>query len=325
MIYADILGTDLRAGKLILGGDAFGSTVSKETAFQLLDAFIEAGGNMVDTANVYADWASPVKSISEKTIGEWMASRGCRENMVVTTKGGHPDCSTMHDSRMTREEIVCDLENSLRNLKTDRIDLYWLHKDDESIPVESLIDITDSLVHSGKVRYIGVSNWRYDRIRRANAYAAKTGRAPILASQIQYSIGQVNYDALPYLILGMSPHDEEYDRYCADSLNMFAYSAQAKGFFSMVEKGNGSTDFVSDDAKNSYLNEENLATARRLMQYSKENGTTVAALVIAALVQDTRLNTFAQVGIKTIERLKQALMFSEIVLSQKEIDALILG
>ena len=318
MKYTKINNTDLVASKLVLGTDAFGSSLPCDDSFVLMDAFFDAGGNILDTASVYADWLGGEKSASEKTIGKWLLKKGCRDKVIISTKGGHPDCNNMRIPRLSKEDIDHDLHNSLVNLKTDYIDIYWLHRDDESRSVEEIIDTLDVHVKSGKIRHIGASNWRYDRILEANEYAKKSGKTPFIASQIQYSIAKLNEGSLINDMLGMSYGDAEYNKYSKDDLSMFSYSSVAKGFFNLV--ATGKMDRISDSAKNEYLNEHNLALAEKLNQLSQEKKTNISALVLALLTEDKKLNVFAQVGTRKISHLTEAFEFDKICLSEQEFD-----
>ncbi len=317
MIYSKICGTELCASKLVLGTDAFGTSLSAEDSFTLMDEFVSAGGNIFDTASVYADWFGKEKSASEKTIGRWLSSRGCRDKVLISTKGGHPDLNNMRIPRLSRNEIDHDLEMSLVNLKTDHIDIYWLHRDDESRPVEEIVEILDRHVKSGKVRHLGASNWRYERIRKANDYAKKNGLTPFIASQIQYSIAHLNENSLINNMLGMSYMDEEYQKYASDELSMFSYSSVAKGFFNLAAIG--LFDKISDSAKKEYMNEYNLALAEKLKRVSEEKGVNLSALVLSLLVSDKKLNVFAQVGTRKLSHLREAFEFDCVKLSDGEI------
>ena len=318
MIYSKISGTDLCASKLVLGTDAFGTSLPTEDSFSLMDEFICAGGNILDTASVYADWLGGEKSASEKTIGKWLSERKCREKIIISTKGGHPDCNNMRIPRLSKEDIAFDLENSLLNLKTDYIDIYWLHRDDESRAVEEIVETLNCHVRSGKVRYLGASNWRYERIKQANEYAKKCGLAPFIASQIQYSVARLNENSLVNNMLGMSYNDEEYQKYALDDLSMFSYSSVAKGFFNLVI--NGFSDKLSESAKNEYMNDYNLALADRLKHLSEEKNTNISALVLSILTSDKKLNVFAQVGTRKLSHLKEAFEFEKLQLSDEEVE-----
>nr|WP_169449879.1 aldo/keto reductase [Cohnella laeviribosi] len=121
MNQVQIPNTELRVSQIGLGSALFGSAVSKDDAFRLMDRYADLGGNMIDTAEVYANWLPDVEtSVSEKTIGEWMKERGNRNRLVVTTKGAHPRMDTMHIPRLSKAEIREDLEGSLRGFRSKR-------------------------------------------------------------------------------------------------------------------------------------------------------------------------------------------------------------
>ena len=156
---------DLHPSPICLGTADLGSAVNRSDSFALLDAYLDLGGNFLDTAKVYADWLPGERSTSEKLLGEWMRLRRNRQRIVLATKGAHPDLATMHLPRLSRAEIEADLHASLRHLQTDIIDLYWLHRDDPARPVEDILATLQDAVRAGKIRYFGCSNWRVERIR----------------------------------------------------------------------------------------------------------------------------------------------------------------
>jgi aryl-alcohol dehydrogenase-like predicted oxidoreductase len=139
--YQSIPGTNLSPSVICLGTAQIGSVIPEADAFRLLDTYYGLGGTFLDTAQVYADWLPGERSASEKTIGRWLKARGLRNHTVVSTKGGHPDLHAMEIPRLSPEHIVFDVERSLLNLQTDRIDLYWLHRDDPNRPVSEMLDI----------------------------------------------------------------------------------------------------------------------------------------------------------------------------------------
>lgn len=316
MKYSFINKTDINAGKIVLGTDAFGSTMSEKDSFDMMDAFLFYGGNVLDTASAYADWRSPVKSISEKTIGKWISERGCRDKVIIATKGGHPDCKCMDVLRLMHDDIVDDFNNSLRNLRTDRIDIYWLHRDDESLSVDYIMDTLHDIYLTGGVRCFGVSNWKYERIVAANRYNAKKGYAPIVASQIQYSVASANKCALMPGIIAMD--DSEYKKYCADDLAMFAFSSQARGFFSLVNTLGA--DNISESLKAEYINERNIAVSEKIKTLASEHEVDVSVIVTSSLICDKNLNTFAQIGTNKLSRLEDTMKTCDFILTQQEID-----
>jgi aryl-alcohol dehydrogenase-like predicted oxidoreductase len=179
---------------LCLGTVPFGSTMSEKDSFGLLDAYLHLGGNFIDTANVYADWIPGEKSTSEKTIGKWLKSRQNRQQLIVATKGGHPDLNLLHVPRISKGNIIHDLHESLRHLQTDYIDLYWLHRDDPKVPVEEILMTLEEQVQSGKIKYYGCSNWTAFRIKEAQKVAASLGTKGFVASQPMWSLAVPNYE-----------------------------------------------------------------------------------------------------------------------------------
>src|SRR5579862_172666 len=161
MTQVQIPATDLSVSSLCLGTGSYGTAISREDAFAMLDRFVELGGSFLDTANIYGNWVKDVeRSISEKVIGAWMEERGCRSKVVVGTKGAHFDLATPAISRVSPAEIMKDLDESLASLRTDCIDLYWLHRDDPTRPVVEIIDVLDSAQSAGKIHWYGASNWK---------------------------------------------------------------------------------------------------------------------------------------------------------------------
>src|SRR4051812_1628803 len=152
---------DLDVYGLCLGGNVFGWTADRDASFAVLDAYVEAGGNFIDTADTYM---RPNMGISETIIGEWMAARGNRDALVIATKVGS-------DGGLSAQNIAAHLDASLQRLQTDRIDLYYAHKDDGSVPVEETVRAFDECVRAGKVRYVAASNVPPDRLAESLALA----------------------------------------------------------------------------------------------------------------------------------------------------------
>jgi aryl-alcohol dehydrogenase-like predicted oxidoreductase len=158
--------TGLEVPPIMLGGNVFGWTVNEADSFRLLDRALDLGLNFIDTADVYSRWApGHVGGESETILGKWMAGNGKRDQVVLATKVG----MDMGDGKqgLRPEYIRQAVEDSLRRLQTDHIDLYQSHKDDESTPIEDTLRAYDDLIHQGKVRFIGASNYSGARLRRA--------------------------------------------------------------------------------------------------------------------------------------------------------------
>lgn len=311
MQYSKINNTNLNASKLVLGTDLFGTLVSEQDSFSIMDRYLADGGNVIDTASVYADWLGQGKSISEKTIGKWLTSRGNRSAVILATKGGHHDLSTLAP-RLDRSSVREDFENSLRNLQTSYIDIYYLHKDDVTQSPENLIEMFQEAIPEEQANYLGVSNWTYDRIKRANEHAKRNGLRPIIASQIQHSIAAINktYFGITAMV------ESEYKQYVDDNLNVFAFSSQAKGFFAILE--HGGVDAMPDTTKEIYLNERNLRRYQKLRALADQRNESIPTLVLAALISDPNINTFAQIGPQNMKELSASLMGADVSLSETE-------
>ena len=179
--------TDLDVSPLCLGGNPFGWTADEATSFAVLDAYAEAGGNFVDTADRYT-FHAPGNSggESETIIGRWLKARGCRDRMVVATKvGALPGLDDLAPRTIRRA-----VEDSLRRLGTDHIDLYFAHVDDPGTPVADTLAAFDALVRAGKVRYVAASNFTADRLAESLRTSEREGFAAYVALQAEYNLVQ---------------------------------------------------------------------------------------------------------------------------------------
>jgi aryl-alcohol dehydrogenase-like predicted oxidoreductase len=172
MNYITLFSGGPEVSKLCLGTGRFGAGLPREEALKQLDLFFDRGGNFVDTARVYADWVPGGHGASESTVGAWLKKRKLRNRVIISSKGAHPDLKTMHIPRMGPADVRFDLEESLRALGTDYIDLYFLHRDDPSRPVGEILDMLESFRKEGKIRHYGCSNWTLNRIEEADKAAA---------------------------------------------------------------------------------------------------------------------------------------------------------
>ncbi|MBB6735022.1 aldo/keto reductase [Cohnella zeiphila] len=276
-----IPGTDLQSFPIALGGASLGSSIRREDAFRLMDEFVDAGGNMVDTAQVYANWLPDIEpSISERVIGQWMAERGLRSRMIVTTKGAHPLLHSMDRSRMSEEDIRQDVDGSLQRLRVDEIDLYWLHRDDTDRTVGEILETMNRFVREGKIRYFGCSNWSVERIRDAARYAAEHGLQGFAGNQMMWSLASADRSLFqdPSLV----PMDEEMYRYHLESgMAALPYSSQAQGLFAKWERG----EYAKDDNRISpqYRSPENVGRFERCLALASELDVSVNRIVLAYL------------------------------------------
>jgi aryl-alcohol dehydrogenase (NADP+) len=207
---ARIARTDLDVYPLCLGGNVFGWTADEQESFAVLDAYTQAGGNFIDTADAYSAWV-PGNSggESEVVIGNWLAARGNRDEVVVATKVGWAPGFL----GLSERNIQAAVDSSLARLRTDHIDLYYAHFDDQDTPLEETLRAMDKLVRAGKVRYIAASNYSATRLAEALAIADREGFARYVALQPRYNlidrerypveladlVGEEGIACLPYL------------------------------------------------------------------------------------------------------------------------------
>lgn len=249
MEYRGLNHTDLCVSQICMGTGQYGSSIDEAVARQQLDAFFELGGNFIDTAHVYGNWIEGLESPSEKIIGRWFRDTGRRESMILTTKGGHPDLNHMDRPRLSRQEIPLDIEESLRFLQTDYIDLFLLHRDDPEIPVGQIIDCLDTCVAQGKIRYYGCSNWQLSRIQEAAAYAKQKGSKGFTVNQLMWSLADINHHRIPDSTF--VPMDKATYAYQKETgLNAMAYMSLAKAFFTRKAAGAELSALVSDVYEN---------------------------------------------------------------------------
>ncbi|RIX27924.1 aldo/keto reductase [Amnibacterium setariae] len=261
--------TALDFGPVVLGGNVFGWTVDKEEGFRVLDAFVDGGGRAIDTADVYVAWIpGNAGGESETIIGEWLASRGRRDDVVIATKVA----SLATRKGLSAANIEAAVEDSLRRLQTDRIDLYFAHRDDEGVPQEETLAAFDRLVRAGKVREIGASNFAPARLRSAAAIAQAEGLTPFTVAQDQWSLVErgMEVDLVPTL--------EELD------VAEIPYSSLASGFLTGKYRPGTTTESARAGKAGGYLeNPRNVDLLDVLDDVAADHGVSVTAVALAWL------------------------------------------
>ncbi|WP_217250995.1 aldo/keto reductase [Streptomyces sp. AC602_WCS936] len=227
---------------LCLGALPFGTTVDEKTSFAILDRFTEAGGDLVDTADNYAFWVpGGTGDESESTVGRWLASRRMHDKVVISTKAGArptvPGSGLETAEGLSAPVIRKAAEDSLRRLGTDRLDLYWTHIEDRSVPLEETLGALEELVGGGKVSVLGCSNHATWRTERARAIARTNGWTAYTCVQQRYSYLQPRFD----IGLPESGHVHviaellDYVRSEPD-LTLMAYSSLLSGAYTRPDK-----------------------------------------------------------------------------------------
>ena len=319
MRYVNILGTDLNPSIICFGTASLGSSTNESDSFALLDEFVYLGGNFIDTAHVYANWLPIEKSISEKTIGKWLKQRGIRNKIILSTKGAHPELSTMYIPRLSHDEIVKDLDESLQYLQSDYIDLYWLHRDDINRPVGDILETLNEQVNLGKIRYFGCSNWSPLRIKQALEYASKHGLKSFVANQMMWSFAIPNKEAIKDKTMVLMD-ENGFELHSNTKLAAIPYSSQAKGFFSKAYTYG--LENITGELRDIYLNEENKERFERLKKLSKKLSKSVGQLSLAYLTSQKEFITIPIIGSHTKDQLADSMAASDLILNQEEIDFL---
>lgn len=298
-----------------MGAGAFGSAVDEETAFRLLDHFVDAGGTFIDTARAYAIWDQAGAGASEQVIGHWLKERRMVSHVTVATKGGHPEWSSLTTPRMTPTDIKEDCDASLRTLGIGSIPLYWLHRDDPSQPVEVLLETLEKLVQAGKIRYYGCSNWSRERIQTAQAAAQDNGWQGFVADQPMWSLATFNTATMVDETLVWM--DEALVRLHRETaLPVIPYTSQARGVFSKVfESG---WEDLPPDVRRDYDNPRNHSIYARLLDLSHQKKASITALALSWLIANPDFVTIPIVSARSLAQWQDILSATDMVLAESE-------
>lgn len=273
-------GTPLSVSPLCLGGVPFGNTIGETGSFALLDRFVALGGSFIDTARIYSDWVPGERRRRERILGDWLAARRNRAKLILATKGAHAFIDSLDTPRTSAAEIRDDLEGSLRTLRIDVIDLYWLHRDDPARPVEHFIDLLNVFLREGKIRAFGASNRNASRLRAANTYAEKSKQQGFAANQPFWCLGSAA--ARPSKDPGLVKFDAAAARFHRETgLAVIPYTSQANGFFSKLALPKDRQP--SDPSKSDFHTPANLATARLVFELAALKRVAPSAIVLAYL------------------------------------------
>ncbi|PRX63797.1 aryl-alcohol dehydrogenase-like predicted oxidoreductase [Nonomuraea fuscirosea] len=297
--------SDLEVSPLCLGGNAFGWTADEDTSFAVLDAYAEAGGNFIDTADMYSHWIPGGSGgESERIIGRWMKARGNRDQMVIATKvGALPGLDDLAARTIRR-----GAEDSLRRLGIDHIDLYYAHVDDPSTPLAETLGAFDALVRAGLVRHIAASNITADRLSAALEISAREGLAPYVALQAEYNLVQ----------------REGYERDLAPTvartgLACLPYVALARGFLTgKYRPGGPQVDSPRADRARAHLEGNGPAVLAALDEVAAAHQTSMAAVSLAWLAAQPTVAT-PLAGARNPDQLADLLPFLTLRLTTDEV------
>ncbi|MFJ8960408.1 aldo/keto reductase [Lentzea sp. NPDC102401] len=299
--------TDLTVSRLCLGGNVFGWTADEDQSFAVLDAYTEAGGNFVDTADVYSAWGEGNSGgESETIIGRWLARRSDRDQIVVATKVG----MLAGFNNQKRDTVLTAAERSLKRLGVDHIDLYYNHLDDQNTPLEETLAAYDQLVRDGKVRYVAASNFSAERLAKALEIQEREGFAKFVALQPEYSL--VSRDKF---------EGELQDTVARLGLATLTYSSLAKGFLSGKYRPGVEVQSARAGAASKFLDEHGLQVLEVLDELAETHETSVAAVALAWLAQQPTVAA-PIASARTLEQLSDLLPVLTLELTQAEVDRL---
>jgi len=306
MNYGRIAGLEKPVSRLVLGCGGF-RPEDMPKAETLLSAFTAAGGTALDTAHVYGR-----DGASERAVGQWLASSGSRDRVVLITKGAHPDAQWR--PRVAPEVIGAELAVSLERLQTDHVDLYLLHRDDPEAPVGPIIECLNGHVAAGRLRAFGASNWSPRRIDAANAYAQAHGLLGFAASSPHLALA-VAHDP-PHMGHSIVSGDREaLEWYRGRRLPLLAWTAQAHGFFS--DRANPD-DPEARRRFRRYDEDENWERRRRVWELAARTGRTPTQVALAWLLCQP-IEAYAVIGPGSVPHLEDALGAQDLRLSAADL------
>jgi aryl-alcohol dehydrogenase-like predicted oxidoreductase len=297
-------GTELTVFELCLGTNPFGWTADEQESFAVLDAYVAAGGNFIDTADAYSVWVDGhVGGESETVLGHWLATRGNRDGLVIATKVGSL-------GGLGAENIAARVDDCLQRLGIDTIDLLYAHRDDPNTPLEESLRALDQVVKEGKARYIAASNYEPDRLAEAFKICEREGLAQFVALQPHYNLLERGYEQT---LAGLV---ERHGIACVP------YYGLAKGF--LTGKYRPGAAGVSSRGRldgSAYADERGWRALDALDSVASAHSSTDAAVALAWLrAQPTVLAPIASA--RTPEQLADQLSMAELVLGPSELELL---
>lgn len=294
-----IPGTELDVFRLCLGGNVFGWTADPETSFAVLDAFRAAGGNFIDTADLYAG------SESERIIGEWLARSENRAEMVIATKVG------MAKARpgLGRDNIAAACEDSLRRLDTDYIDLYYAHQDDPDTPQEETLEAFNQLVQAGKVKHVGASNFSAGRLAASLEISVREGWARYVALQPHYNLVERDH------------YEGELQELCErQDIGCVPYFGLAMGFLTgKYRPGGEEVDSPRATRAAQYLERGGEAVLEAMEEVSQAHGGAPFAAVALAWLAAQPAVVAPIASARSVDQLSSLLAMAQLELSDEEL------
>lgn len=271
MKHVNISAVEKPISSLILGSDYF-TPQNQEKVNEMIEAFVEVGGNTIDTAYIYAGGES------EKAIGHWIDQSSNRDKLNIWTKGGHPN---QNGHTINHGELYDQLQTSLERLKTDHVELYALHRDDLTVRVEDILEWLNEHVQAGRIHAFGASNWSTERLEEANQYAAKNGMQGFSFSSPNLSLAKAKEPYWP----GCVSADQQMIKWHEQSqLPLFSWSSQARGFFT----GRFTRDNLeNEDLVRVFYNDENWERYDRAEKLAQEKQCSLIEVALAYVLNQS--------------------------------------
>jgi aryl-alcohol dehydrogenase-like predicted oxidoreductase len=308
MNYRTLGRTGLKVSEICLGTMQFKWTTDEATSHKVMDAFFEAGGNFIDTADIYSNWAPGLQGGEAETIiGDWMKARGNRDNVIVATKVRGRMWDGDDGEGLSRTHLMRAAEDSLRRLQTEVIDLYQSHFPDENTPLEETMRAFDDLIKQGKVRFVGCSNYSGAQLTEAITASRAAGLCEYLTVQPHYSlVERQNFET------NVAAAVREFD------LAVIPYSPLGRGFLTgKYRRGQPLPDSKRLGSVRAFLTDKNFDLLDGLADISRTHGRPMAQIALAWLLAKDRVASVI-VGANTVEQLNDSLGATGLTLTNEE-------
>ncbi len=297
--------TGLYVTPICFGGNVLGWTTDQQRSYDVLDTFVAGGGNFIDSADVYSRWApGHVGGESERILGDWMQARNNRSSLIIATKVGMRMDDGPNGEGLSRYRIIKHVEDSLKRLKTDYIDLYQSHADDLNTPLDETLRAYDDLISSGKVRYIGASNFAAWRLTKALWVSERHNLA-------RYECVQPRYN-----LVMRADYERELEPMCiSEGVGVITYSSLASGFFSGKYRAGQAlpTSPRAGGVQANYMNERGFKILAAVDAVAKELNTTSGQVALAWIMARPGITAAIASG-TTVDQVKDLTASAELVL-----------
>jgi aryl-alcohol dehydrogenase-like predicted oxidoreductase len=294
--------TDLEISPFVLGGNVFGWTADKAESFAVLDAYLESGGTMIDTADAYSRWLGNGGGESESLLGEWITSRRVRDQILIATKVGKNDGLEGLGAATIKEGV----DQSLARLQTDHIDLYYAHSDDEATPIEETLTAFDSLVQNGKVRYLGASNYTAARLTESLEFSRTNNMASFVVLQPLYNL------------VARADYEQNLAPVCvAEEVGVLPYYSLAAGFLTGKYRTNPDTESARSYRMAGHQNPHDEGVLDAVLEIAGEHSVHPSAVALAWLT--TRPGVVAPIAsARTPEQLQDLVAMVDLELTDDD-------